>query len=153
MGCYIFEPLNPVCEGHLLVVNKHHTTDFTDNTSLFGHTAQVAATVAILDGKDYNLITSKGKAATQSVFHCYIHLVPRTEGDGLALPWTENQLNWINAETKLPEQDVMVLIRTRDQPISQYVIASWDEDHDCFVDNDDYAYTASHWCYLNDPAR
>ncbi len=35
-----------------------------------------------------NLITSKGEAATQSVFHLHVHIVPRQEGDRLPLPWT-----------------------------------------------------------------
>ena len=34
-----------------------------------------------------NLITSKGREATQSVFHMHLHLVPRAKDDGLALPW------------------------------------------------------------------
>jgi histidine triad (HIT) family protein len=34
-----------------------------------------------------NVITSRGRVATQSVFHLHLHLVPRAEGDGLALPW------------------------------------------------------------------
>jgi histidine triad (HIT) family protein len=36
-------------------------------------------------GSPMNLITSKGREATQSVWH--LHLVPRAEDDGLALPW------------------------------------------------------------------
>lgn len=35
-----------------------------------------------------NFITSAGPAATQSVFHLHVHLVPRFEDDGLILPWT-----------------------------------------------------------------
>jgi histidine triad (HIT) family protein len=35
-----------------------------------------------------NLITSKGSAATQTVFHLHVHLVPRQVDDGLPLPWT-----------------------------------------------------------------
>ena len=35
----------------------------------------------------YNLITSCGRPATQSVPHIHVHLVPRTTNDGLALPW------------------------------------------------------------------
>ena len=38
-------------------------------------------------GGDMNLITSKGRPATQSVFHLHLHLVPRKVDDGLALPW------------------------------------------------------------------
>lgn len=87
-SCWVFEPLNPVVEGHLLVVNKHHTEDFTDNQDVFAETCRVASSVAKLKGGDFNLITSKGKNATQSVFHCHIHLVPRKENDGLFLPWT-----------------------------------------------------------------
>jgi histidine triad (HIT) family protein len=80
----VFEPLNPVVPGHLLVVNKRHSEDFTDKPMVFAETAKVAAE----KGGAYNLITSKGREATQSVFHCHIHLVPRLNGDGLKLPWS-----------------------------------------------------------------
>lgn len=87
-GCLIFEPLNPVVAGHLLVVNEIHTTDFTDYHRIFGETSAVASKIAAELGGNFNLITSKGKHATQSVFHCHIHLVPRTKDDGLSLPWS-----------------------------------------------------------------
>lgn len=35
-----------------------------------------------------NLITSKGDAATQSVLHLHVHVVPRQADDDLPLPWT-----------------------------------------------------------------
>ncbi len=88
-GCLVFEPLNPVVTGHLLVVNEIHTTDFTDDSEIFGKTCVVASKIADELGGDYNLITSKGYFATQSVFHCHIHLVPRHENDGLSLPWSK----------------------------------------------------------------
>lgn len=87
----VFEPLNPVTKGHLLVVNRRHTDDFTSDSVVFAETSKVASEVANKIGGEYNLITSKGKNATQSVFHCHIHLVPRRAGDGLALPWTNQQ--------------------------------------------------------------
>lgn len=90
-GCFVFEPLNPIVKGHLLVVNKVHTNDFADNPAIFSLTSMTAAKIASENGGDYNLITSKGKAATQSVFHCHIHLVPRMKGDGLTLPWTNQK--------------------------------------------------------------
>ncbi|MER7801219.1 HIT family protein [Streptomyces parvulus] len=81
-------PLNPVTVGHLLVIPKAHVTDFVADPAISATTMLRAADLA----GDYpagsmNLITSRGTAATQSVFHLHLHLVPRTEGDGLALPW------------------------------------------------------------------
>ena len=87
-GCYVFEPLNPVTPGHLLVVPKEHITDFMDKPLRFSQACFVAANVAKELGGDFNLITSKGAYATQTVFHCHIHLIPRKENDGLKLPWS-----------------------------------------------------------------
>lgn len=87
-NCFIFEPLNPVTPGHLLVVHKLHTKDFTEDPKTFGETCEVAAEYAEYLGGEFNLITSKGPNATQTVFHTHVHLVPRREGDGLFLPWS-----------------------------------------------------------------
>jgi diadenosine tetraphosphate (Ap4A) HIT family hydrolase len=35
----------------------------------------------------FNLITSAGRAATQSIDHLHIHVVPRTVDDKLMTPW------------------------------------------------------------------
>ncbi|MEU6990327.1 HIT family protein [Streptomyces sp. NPDC046465] len=81
-------PLDPVVDGHLLVIPKHHVADFADDPYITGITAQCAAELARdLGLVSANLITSKGRAATQSVFHLHQHLLPRAENDGLALPW------------------------------------------------------------------
>ncbi|MEU0589924.1 HIT family protein [Streptomyces ardesiacus] len=81
-------PLRPVVDGHVLVIPKVHVTDFVVDPVVSAATMRRAAELA----GDYpagsmNLITSRGRAATQSVWHLHLHLVPRTEGDGLALPW------------------------------------------------------------------
>lgn len=78
-------PLNPVTEGHLLVIPKVHVADV-------GHDPEVSATTMLraaqLAASQWcNVITSRGRVATQSVYHLHLHLVPRSEGDGLALPW------------------------------------------------------------------
>lgn len=81
-------PLNPVVDGHTLVIPKTHVTDFADDPDVTGATARRAAQLCRdLDLAHANLITSRGRAATQSVFHLHWHLVPRAENDGLALPW------------------------------------------------------------------
>ena len=81
-------PLNPVVDGHTLVIPKTHVTDFTDDPDVTGATARRAAQLCHeLDLGHANLITSRGVHATQSVFHLHLHLLPRAENDGLALPW------------------------------------------------------------------
>jgi len=84
-------PLEPVTEGHTLVLPKAHTKDFTTSMDGLLWAMVGAAKLARKMGGDVNLITSRGPAATQSVFHLHLHLVPRREGDGLALPWTTGQ--------------------------------------------------------------
>lgn len=82
-----FVPLNPVVEGHVLVVPKAHTPDFTTSPRTAAIAMERAAELAGASGQAMNLITSRGQEATQSVFHLHLHLVPRAENDGLALPW------------------------------------------------------------------
>lgn len=81
-------PLNPVVDRHVISIPYRHAKDFTESwetTSDAMHAAfQYAQT---LDDEDCNLITSKGHTATQSIFHLHVHIVPRRENDGLALPW------------------------------------------------------------------
>ena len=82
-----FVPLNPVVEGHTLVIPKRHVRDFADDASDSAEAMFAAAQLARDIGGPMNLITSRGREATQSVFHLHLHLVPRAENDGLALPW------------------------------------------------------------------
>lgn len=80
-------PLSPVVPGHVLVIPKIHVDDFSENPDVSASAMQFASMLARAYGGEYNLITSKGRNATQSVFHLHIHLVPRKYNDGLALPW------------------------------------------------------------------
>lgn len=84
-----FQPLNPVTPGHFLVVPKRHTASARTSPlyagRAFGFAAELAA---LMELDDFNLITSAGSHATQTVFHLHVHVVPRREGDGLHLPWT-----------------------------------------------------------------
>lgn len=82
-----FVPLNPVTEGHCLVVPKVHVKDFAASPEVFASTAKRAGELMQWTQRPMNIITSRGKEATQSVFHLHLHLVPRAEDDGLALPW------------------------------------------------------------------
>lgn len=84
-----FEPLNPVTPGHMLVVPRRHVADALESPVLAGEVMKCAGLLANGMGLvSANFITSAGSAATQTVFHLHVHVVPRSEGDGLMLPWT-----------------------------------------------------------------
>lgn len=83
----LLRPLRPVVEGHMLVIPKAHVEDFTESSAVTADAAAFAALFAAEVG-DCNLITSRGRAATQSVKHLHFHIVPRKRGDGLKLPWS-----------------------------------------------------------------
>jgi histidine triad (HIT) family protein len=80
------EPLNPVTPGHRLFVPVWHA----EHPS--GPAVRIAMGYAEYygghQGGDFNLITSSGSAATQTILHIHVHYVPRRTGDGLRLPWT-----------------------------------------------------------------
>jgi histidine triad (HIT) family protein len=81
-----FVPLNPVVDGHILVIPKVHVRDAVENQAITALTMGRAAEIAADYGAS-NILTSVGAAATQSVFHLHIHIVPRRAGDELMLPW------------------------------------------------------------------
>jgi histidine triad (HIT) family protein len=87
-GCYIFEPLNPVTPGHVLVVPGEHVRDAAVAPATASAVMFEAASLAQRLGGAANIITSIGLLATQTVYHLHVHVVPRREGDGLHLPWT-----------------------------------------------------------------
>lgn len=83
-----FTPLKPVVPGHMLFVPRTHLVDASQNPTITGKVFQTAAEYAASQGTAFNLITSAGGDASQTVFHLHIHYVPRREGDGLQLPWS-----------------------------------------------------------------
>src|SRR5579862_7190946 len=87
-GCYILEPLNPVTPGHLLVVPGEHVMDASVAPATTSAVMYEAAMKVQRLGCAANIITSIGRAATQTIYHLHVHVVPRREGDGLHLPWT-----------------------------------------------------------------
>ena len=83
----VFEPLNPVTPGHLLVVPWEHVAHAAVSPSVTGRVTEHAARTVARFGYNANIITSIGPNATQTVYHLHIHIVPRNRNDGLQLPW------------------------------------------------------------------
>lgn len=88
-----FMDINPLCEGHVLVIPKQHAANLweIDEDSL-RDTIAAARTVAgglkaSLGLDSMNLVQSNGPWALQSVDHFHFHLVPRRKDDGVPLDW------------------------------------------------------------------
>lgn len=87
----MFTPLNPVVEGHKLIVPVVHTPNLNDPL-LEAEQTGWALRYFTNDLNEYNLITSKGINATQTVQHLHFHIVPRKDSDGINLPWTGQKI-------------------------------------------------------------
>lgn len=73
--------------AHVFVLPRVHVEDAGTDPEVTAVVMRRAAEL-MAEHPAANLITSKGAAATQSVYHLHVHVVPRQEGDGLPLPWT-----------------------------------------------------------------
>ena len=88
-----FMDAGQVNPGHVLVAAKGHAENLYElNDAQAGALLRTAARVAraIRDAyqpQGLSVYQANGKAAWQSVFHYHMHLLPRHEGDGMALTW------------------------------------------------------------------
>ena len=88
-----FMDLGQVNPGHVLVTLKAHAENIFGLQG--GQAAAVGVTAArvaraIRDAfkpEGLSVYQANGKAAGQTVFHYHMHLVPRYDGDGMALSW------------------------------------------------------------------
>lgn len=88
-----FFPLEPATQGHTMVIPKRHIENFLElQPSDIPELGQVVVHVskalqAVLSPEGMNLITSAGEAASQSVMHLHVHLVPRWTDDAVGEIW------------------------------------------------------------------
>lgn len=94
-----FFPLEPATLGHTLLIPRAHIADIW---GLDAETAQhlTEATLdlahairAAMKPDGLNIIQSNGAAATQTVPHLHVHLVPRWDSDDMGRIWPE-ETNW-----------------------------------------------------------
>ncbi|HEX2200237.1 MAG TPA: HIT family protein [Burkholderiales bacterium] len=88
-----FMDIGQVNPGHVLVAVKRHAEqifalDDTQAAAVFCTAARVARAIrAAFAPHGLSVYQANGSAAGQTVLHFHIHLVPRHEGDGMALTW------------------------------------------------------------------
>jgi histidine triad (HIT) family protein len=98
-----FLPLEPATRGHTMVVPRAHVPDLWSVDERLGRSLMAAcievgqAIRKALQPDGMNLITSAGAAASQTVFHLHLHLVPRWPGDPMGDIWPPKQ-PWSDAE-------------------------------------------------------
>ena len=100
-----FAPLEPVSEGHLLVIPKAHYENLFDIPepilrAVMKHAKSIAEELHADDFDGVNLLHTSGKAAQQSVPHFHIHLAPRRSTDDLDL-WPESTFEESESPTYL----------------------------------------------------
>lgn len=96
-----FTPLNPITQGHLIVIPTVHIDDASDQPYVTGATFELAAMIAEDMGyEDYNLIVNKGANADQTVFHLHVHIVPRFKGDETITIWNKESALDTSVERK-----------------------------------------------------
>ena len=88
-----FFPTEPATLGHTLIIPRAHVRDIwsldADLVPALGlATLKLAGAIRrVLEPQGLNVIQSNGEAATQTVMHLHIHLVPRWEGDAIGQIW------------------------------------------------------------------
>ncbi len=88
-----FMDINPLNEGHSLVVTKVHAETIWDAEVEDLHAAMATAKRlahairVALKPDGLNLLQANGRAAFQSVPHFHLHLIPRWAEDGKGFDW------------------------------------------------------------------
>jgi diadenosine tetraphosphate (Ap4A) HIT family hydrolase len=87
----VFMALHPVVRGHLLVVPRTHAVGLEDLDGVtsahvwsVGHYMARALRRSGMPCQGINVFLCDGEAASQTVFHFHLHVIPRYAGDG----WT-----------------------------------------------------------------
>jgi histidine triad (HIT) family protein len=111
-GVIAFLPLTPATLGHTLVVPKQHIPDIWSlDAALIEPLARVTLRTAFairdaLHPEGLNIINSNGSAASQTVPHLHIHVVPRWEGDEIGEIWPPKE-----RRSEHVQDEVLVVIK------------------------------------------
>jgi histidine triad (HIT) family protein len=88
-----FFPIEPAALGHTLVAPRRHVADIWElDDELVCRLGMVTLRAAhairrAMQPDGLNIIQSNGAAATQTVFHLHVHVVPRWGGDAIGRIW------------------------------------------------------------------
>lgn len=105
-----FLDINPLTEGHTLVIPKTHAESVFDiDAEYLKHLTAVAQKIANKmketgQAEGLDLVQANGEAGDQTVFHFHLHIIPRKSGDGLQLrEW------WVSRVQKVDQKKMAEL--------------------------------------------
>ena len=90
---------SPASYGHIIITPKQHLPIFENyDDNLVSHIFNVANKISSvlfesLNIQGTNLLINNGVAAGQKYPHFLLHIIPRTENDGLQLEWQPKKLS------------------------------------------------------------
>ena len=90
---YVMLDRFPKCLGHTLILPKRHAPHIfalqeEESSRLFPLAQKIAAAMSrAMDFKGLNLVQNNGEAAGQEVNHFHLHLIPRYDGDAMAIQY------------------------------------------------------------------
>lgn len=91
--------LGPASKGHALILPKEHYPNLYEIPDEAAGKAMILAKkmvtklTEILGCDGYNIVQNNGETAGQTVFHFHMHMIPRYEGDHVALGWKMGTLS------------------------------------------------------------
>lgn len=92
-----FMDIQPVNEGHLLVVPRIHAASLADldvrtGCHLFGLAMHLSKAVrqSGIRCEGVNLFLADGEVAGQEIFHVHLHVIPRFQGDGFKMHFSDS---------------------------------------------------------------
>ncbi len=95
--CTVFMDIQPINQGHMLVVPKEHPASLSElNPDIGAHLFKVAQHMAQAIRRSdvrcegINIFMADGEAAGQDVFHVHLHVLPRYSGDNFGLQFGES---------------------------------------------------------------
>ncbi len=85
---YAFLDIHPVNPGHVLIAPKKHSTNLmdiedADMEAVIRLSKKIAQALTAQGAAGINLEMNNGQVAGQVIPHTHLHVVPRTESDGL----------------------------------------------------------------------
>jgi len=124
-----FLDINPLTEGHTLIIPKHHVENVFDiSEEDLKHISAVAQRIAdkmreAINAEGVDLFQASGQAADQQVPHFHLHVIPRKTGDQLSLhEWWVSQIKKVEPDKlnelarKLATEEIKEVSKSEEKP-------------------------------------